>query len=1327
MLLMVGGLVFSCLMLVVAVLLTFDNDDYRKLLTLSVKTLTGYTMTIEGPFALQLSSQPVLSAEMIRFDSGLDQPPPPVRAIGKLRLQIDFPALITGTLRVKEFIAEDVGMTVTIGPKGGADDLGELTARMPAGINIPVFESVRLRDIQLEVVDKFARRKAEVRLQQLTIDDVKDAGPLFVKGQGAVNDHSFQIEGRLGALADLLKDTQSYPVELALKIVDFQMAVSGTVDHPLAGEGLNLQLSVEEQELANLFDILQLDMPAVGRLRFAATLNGDAAAPSLVGLNLNISDGPYVQLTARGSIPNLFSAKGTYVLIQAACTNPELLGRIFPDNWKVVKEFRFTGTLDYLEDDYTLEDIEAAVVNDKGITMTADGWLRFGDLIDGNIFKAMDVNLKLDSPQTDAIRPLLTDEIPEVGSVTAAGRLHGPIERLALEDLVIRRGGAGPVQVVSRGRIGRISIDSDPPISDIDLDVSIQSEQSQILTDFYGLPLGEMGSVSLTARVTGTTERFQISDLQLRTSDTRGLKTALSGALAFTEQPSGQIIGQVNCELRIDAPSMKAAEPLIRATLFPGLGPISAEAVVTGTTEVFKIENIAIIAGRPERVQIKWNGRIGQLPLSDEQPPSDVKSIASLQAASTSALAQLFGISLPDIGPVRGSWRAIDRNAIIGFEDLKIVAGDGKKYQIKASGGVDSVYQNTAISIDGIDLQIHLRAADTRPISKLLEISLPDLGAVDGRLSLSGGQEALAISEMDLQIQSPHGLKIRTSGAVRHISLGQETTLRDVGVHLTASAPDVSAVPLFTDLGLPGLGAFELSAHFKDRADGLDVEKFEIRTGTTEKTTLHLNGRILDIQSRKHKAMDLQADFKGLLQPWLQRYLKESPAENTVFNGSVRLIHRAGQMRIDAFEVATKALGGLSLQASGAVNASAQKTQFDLQIISTAGNPSAWKPVLGVPLPRMAPLALNGRYTLQGETHIFAGQTRLGNTRFQTNFRGALGRSHPGMDVTLSAPIVYLEDLGFDPATETPSAAAPLASRVKAKAPLPLFDEDPLPLDVLRTFDFSLQMNADRVSGKNVDLNQVGLDVILESGRLRIGPTIINTREGFISYEATLDASSDAIPAMGVKLTAEDMDIDDVLAYLQEPLVVEGQLNLVIDLRSSGDSIKHMASGLTGELSLGLENGRIRRIVDLLAADALDFLFTAPAKSTYTELNCMVARLLFEDGTGTVQVLYLDTPAVRSRGAGTVNLADETLDIVINSTAKRRLFGRSSPVRIKGQLGEPSAKAIPATEAAALAGQILVPFVALPARGLGYLWALMRDDKDQQSPCIRESLPTDTP
>ena len=52
-------------------------------------------------------------------------------------------------------------------------------------------------------------------------------------------------------------------------------------------------------------------------------------------------------------------------------------------------------------------------------------------------------------------------------------------------------------------------------------------------------------------------------------------------------------------------------------------------------------------------------------------------------------------------------------------------------------------------------------------------------------------------------------------------------------------------------------------------------------------------------------------------------------------------------------------------------------------------------------------------------------------------------------------------------------------------------------------------------------------------------------------------------------------------------------------------------------------------------------------------------------------------------------------------------------MRIDGPLQDPSVTKVPAEEAAILAGQVLVPIVALPARALGILWSVISRDKSK--------------
>jgi hypothetical protein len=124
-----------------------------------------------------------------------------------------------------------------------------------------------------------------------------------------------------------------------------------------------------------------------------------------------------------------------------------------------------------------------------------------------------------------------------------------------------------------------------------------------------------------------------------------------------------------------------------------------------------------------------------------------------------------------------------------------------------------------------------------------------------------------------------------------------------------------------------------------------------------------------------------------------------------------------------------------------------------------------------------------------------------------------------------------------------------------------------------------------------------------------------------------------------------------------------------------------------------------------------------PGIREYTDLNCLALRFLFIDGIGTSEAIFVDTRDLRVGGTGVVNLQTETLDFIIAPRPKKRELSITSPARISGSLARPSVRKIPAKEAAQLAAEILAPYVFLPARGLGYLWYLIRTDKDQRAPC----------
>ena len=128
----VGSTILLLAIAIGFVLITFDDDDYRRLAEWGVDTFTGYTMTIEGIFTFKVSPTPSLYATDIRFTAEPGQIPPPVKRIGEFGTQIVLSSLLTGNLTVKELKVGDASLLITI--DDSKDDEGPA---MPRDIDLP--------------------------------------------------------------------------------------------------------------------------------------------------------------------------------------------------------------------------------------------------------------------------------------------------------------------------------------------------------------------------------------------------------------------------------------------------------------------------------------------------------------------------------------------------------------------------------------------------------------------------------------------------------------------------------------------------------------------------------------------------------------------------------------------------------------------------------------------------------------------------------------------------------------------------------------------------------------------------------------------------------------------------------------------------------------------------------------------------------------------------------------------------------------------------------------------------------------------------------------
>ena len=1320
-LLILGGFVALVLVLIVIVLVTFDNDDYRRLVTRGVKHFIGYSMTIEGPFAIELSTEPFLSAEAIRFDPRSDGTLPPVTRIGKIEIQIEMLRLLVGTLVIKKFLAEDVVGAVILEKEAEPKRRTAPGLKVPLDIEIPIVESVRIRNIHLDIIDNADDRTVEIRLNRFDIDDIRDTGPLYVNGQGTVNGNEFKLDGRLGALYAILKGAQPYPVHLNMSAAGFRLSVTGTVEDLLDGEGVKMRLTGEADEASRLFQLLQFNVPPLGHLELEANVIHNFTSPGLSDLRLSLTGDSRVELAVDGSVENLLSGAGTNIRFSGSCANPDIFKLLLPEALPAVQKIRMAGEVRDAEGTLALENLTVDAAIEHGLALTAKGRLDMKDIIGKPDITQTAIDISLSIAATEPFKPyvmglLPNDELlnsnvieslPEIGPILAQARMSGPLEQLSLENIVFESRGARPLRITSHGRIGRLFGGDNTTVSDIDLTASLEAKATDLLTSGFGVYVPNLGSLTLHTRIRGSLNQFQLDEVDARTSHGSGLTTLVSGNVAVERDSEAGYIGKVALKTRLDAPTTHAVLAPLGVTDLPELKSVGFSAQVGGTTRILSLKKLALDIGHSGSMHMQVKGGVGQIPLTGDRPISDVKLMASVYANTTGALTPVLSLSVPDFGPLHATGRILDRNGIFGIRDVIVVIGNQKKPAVKLTGAIASVVKGQEISVEGIDVTAAISELGLQPLSELLGRPLPESGSLNGSFRISGSQTKLAVSKIRLSAQSPQGMTTTASGEIKRISLVGKTPLTGVAISLSAQASHPSAIPGLENLNLPDLGPFQLKAEINDRKGSLDVETFDIQGGKGKKAFVSIQGKIQRIDDLKR--MRLQASIETASKPWVANFLNRPLAQNFPLVGTVTITGAKDGMRFNELRFSTADEKLLVLQARGQLSRLSASPQIDLQLTATAPDPSAVESIVDVSLPPISALSINGNFKGNQQNGNFKGKTRIGETTLTSTVSVTVAASRPHINAKFSAQTVNLENMGIYP--EAVPVTSGSASQLKPQQSDRLFDDTPLRLDFLKTVDLDFALDADKLVARHVTINNLDLDIRLENGRLRIHPARLVYAAGFTDVEAIVDASG-STPEFFLKVTGEDIDIDDLLAHLHRPMILSGALTLAVDLQSAGKSMREIAANLNGEFSLALEKGRVRRIVDLLSADAFDLVFSAAEGRKYTDLQCLVNKIKFEEGVGNIGVFYMDTPRTRIGAAGHINLVRESLDLAINPEKKRRIFKKGSAVQVKGSLAKPKVSTLPANEAVRIYGKVLMPHVFLPARALGSLVGLIQSDKD---------------
>ncbi len=700
---------------------------------------------------------------------------------------------------------------------------------------------------------------------------------------------------------------------------------------------------------------------------------------------------------------------------------------------------------------------------------------------------------------------------------------------------------------------------------------------------------------------------------------------------------------------------------------------------------------------------------------------------------SMSWLLEMLNVEMPDLGRLQAEALVRGELDTFSFEDLTLHLGRNKQLDLQVSGSVEDV-----MSLDGVKVKLAGSISDEALLKWLLPVDLYAITDLTFDSDLSSEGKGWLISGVTAHGKNSKGLKVDMSGRglLDDFSADQPFGELDLLIHI--DSPDTASVQGYLIDDLPELGGavgtVRLTApSHKDLA----VEDIDVRLGRDGELLVTGTGRIdkipLDPKMR-NTGIKLQLEATAVRTERMS-YLFDEPLPEIgpvslqiLFSGST-LQSRVSGLQLKAGiegEFFLKAEGGLEF---GDLSLDDYIKDIDLTI-DFSSSPAALASLLNRDVKGVGSLKGAGKLTRDGESGVFDGQVTVGKTEVAAHIRGAFGEERPRLQGTITIPFLSLADFGFTPRhDEAKKSGGDRKKRVevskKSKKSSVLFSRELFPLDFLHEMDLSLVVKLHEIEEKKTVLDSIKIGLELQDGKLKIDPASFVFQGGYVKADFLLDTSVSP-PQMDLNMIADDFDFAKILAYTSGTVPLEGNLNVYMDIDSSGSSPHELAANLNGSINMILENGRVpRHIIDLLAVDLLGWSVSRSIrKETYAIINCGIVSLQVDNGLVQSKAFLMDSSRLELKGGGTVDLGAETIDLQLYPKKKKKFWASVTPVHIKGSLAHPSVRAIPAKSAAiAAGGTILAPYIFLPAAGLNYLWETMSKDKDKggKSPCMQKA------
>ena len=379
---------------------------------------------------------------------------------------------------------------------------------------------------------------------------------------------------------------------------------------------------------------------------------------------------------------------------------------------------------------------------------------------------------------------------------------------------------------------------------------------------------------------------------------------------------------------------------------------------------------------------------------------------------------------------------------------------------------------------------------------------------------------------------------------------------------------------------------------------------------------------------------------------------------------------------------------------------------LDLKLWFSGSSMAKLYAITGVTLPNTPPYATEGR--LKAELH-------RNNSRFSyENFHGHIGGTdtggsllyttggeRPKLSGNLSSQLLQFADLA--PLIGGGSDAEKKQRGDKTVQPADkLLPVEPFSTDRWKAMDADVTFNAVRiVQNDKLPINSLNTHLVMDNGVLQLAPLNFGLAGGTIESTIRLDGSKAPLEGT-IKISARHLKLKQLFPTFTPMQTAFGEINGDVNLTAHGNSVAALLGSSNGEMKLLMNDGAISKtLLETAGLNVGNIVIGKLFGDRTVQINCAASDMTAKDGLFNMNLFVFDTDDAVIKVDGTVNFANEKLDLNIRPQTKGfRIFSLRTPLYARGTLKNPDVGVQKVPLIIRGAGAVTLGVVAAPAAAL---------------------------